>query len=56
MELCDDSETPENAGQDQVEKSLSFREVKGPDFISRLRGYVNIKGPNPLHKSEMRCT
>lgn len=25
----------------------SFRAVKGPDFVSRLRGYVNIKGPNP---------
>lgn len=24
-----------------------FRKVKGPDFVSRLRGYVNIKGPNP---------
>jgi hypothetical protein len=24
-----------------------FKEVKGPDFVSRLRGYVNIKGPNP---------
>jgi RyR domain-containing protein len=25
-----------------------FRAKKGPDFVSRLRGYVNIKGPNPL--------
>ncbi|HEY7545966.1 MAG TPA: RyR domain-containing protein, partial [Blastocatellia bacterium] len=24
-----------------------FRSVKGPDFVSRLRGFVNIKGPNP---------
>ncbi len=24
-----------------------FKEAKAPDFISRLRGYVNIKGPNP---------
>jgi hypothetical protein len=23
-----------------------FRAVKGPDFVSRLRGYVNIMGPN----------
>jgi len=23
-----------------------FIEVKGPDFVSRLRGFVNIKGPN----------
>ncbi len=26
-----------------------FIAVKGPDFVSRLRGYVNIKGPNPQH-------
>jgi len=24
-----------------------FRRVKGPDFVSRLKGYVNILGPNP---------
>jgi hypothetical protein len=24
----------------------NFREVKGPDFVSRLKGYVNILGPN----------
>ena len=23
-----------------------FKDAKGPDFISRLRGYVNILGPN----------
>jgi hypothetical protein len=25
-----------------------FREAKGPDFVSRLRGYVNVLGPNPV--------
>lgn len=25
---------------------VHFRSVKGPDFVSRLRGYVNIIGPN----------
>jgi hypothetical protein len=25
-----------------------FRKVKGPDFISRLKGYVNIMGPNQV--------
>lgn len=25
----------------------TFKDVKGPDFISRLRGFVNVKGPNP---------
>ncbi len=24
-----------------------FRDVKGTDFVSRLRGYVNVMGPNP---------
>ena len=28
------------------EKELEFKDAKGPDFISRLRGYVNILGPN----------
>jgi hypothetical protein len=25
-----------------------FRSAKGPDFVSRLRGYLNVKGPNPM--------
>jgi Predicted ATPase (AAA+ superfamily) len=24
-----------------------FKKVKGPDFVSRLKGYINIQGPNP---------
>lgn len=35
--------------QDAPEQKLSqreFRSAKGPDFVSRLRGYVNILGPN----------
>ena len=24
-----------------------FRDKKGPDFISRLRGHIDVKGPNP---------
>ena len=27
-------------------KRREFKNAKGPDFISRLRGYVNILGPN----------
>jgi hypothetical protein len=34
------------AGAD-TETAARFRAVKGPDFVSRLRGYVNILGPNP---------
>lgn len=29
------------------EDEENFRLAKGPDFVSRLRGYLNIKGPNP---------
>ncbi|WP_455538199.1 RyR domain-containing protein [Terrisporobacter sp.] len=28
----------------------SFKNAKGPDFVSRLRGYVNILGPNQTDK------
>lgn len=28
--------------------SKIFRDVKGPDFVSRLKGFVNILGPNPV--------
>lgn len=33
-----------------------FRQAKGPDFVSRLRGYVNIPGinPNPDHEADRR--
>jgi len=31
-----------------------FRAVKGPDFKSRLRGYVNIMGPNPVGNDPRR--
>ena len=35
------------------EKELEdFRNAKGPDFVSRLRGYVNILGPNPIDDSD----
>ena len=31
---------------DDPEKVAAFRAVKGPDFVSRLKGILNIKGPN----------
>jgi hypothetical protein len=31
---------------------IAFSESKGPDFISRLSGYVNVKGPNPIDLDE----
>lgn len=30
----------------------NFRAVKGPDFVSRLKGYVNILGPNPVPSTD----
>jgi RyR domain/ATPase family associated with various cellular activities (AAA) len=29
-----------------------FKAVKGPDFVSRLRGFVDILGPNPVAESD----
>ncbi|AHF08676.1 RyR domain-containing protein [Desulfitobacterium metallireducens] len=29
-----------------------FKKVKGPDFISRLKGYLNIQGPNPVNQED----
>jgi len=29
-----------------------FRKCKGPDFVSRLRGHIDILGPNPLNTSD----
>lgn len=34
------------------EESKEFRAVKGPDFVSRLRGFINIMGPNRQHKAD----
>jgi len=31
---------------------LPKKEIKGPDFISRLRGFVNIKGPDEIKGSD----
>ncbi|MEI7848617.1 MAG: ATP-binding protein, partial [Chloroflexota bacterium] len=33
-------------------RSQDFKDAKGPDFVSRLRGYVNILGANPPQKGE----
>ncbi|WP_405758922.1 hypothetical protein [Streptomyces sp. NBC_00073] len=36
----------------QKASSVSYKNAKGIDFISRLRGYVNVIGPNPEEGSE----
>ncbi len=33
---------------DKGRANTEFRNVKGPDFVSRLHGFLNIIGPNPL--------
>lgn len=30
------------------EEEAQFRKVKGTDFVSRLKGILNVKGPNPM--------
>jgi hypothetical protein len=32
-----------NRGMDET-----FRSAKGPDFVSRLKGFINVLGPNPV--------
>ena len=32
----------------QADGDEFFKGAKGPDFLSRHRGYVDIKGPNPV--------
>ena len=33
---------------DDEEANRTFKNIKGPDFVSRLKGILNIKGPNPV--------
>ena len=34
------------------EEQQKFKNVKGPDFVSRLRGTINVLGPNPKDESD----
>ncbi len=38
-------------GLDPDPEFKKFRDAKGPDFVSRLRGFVDILGPNPPQES-----
>lgn len=41
--------------KDEIEKKKflsEFKSAKGPDFVSRLRGYVNILGPNQTDEKD----
>jgi hypothetical protein len=37
---------------DEHEIFQAFKDVKGPDFISRLKGTINVLGPNPKDKND----
>jgi hypothetical protein len=47
---CDkpELEVSEKDKQNKEADKKAFKSAKGPDFVSRLRGYVNILGPNPV--------
>ena len=32
--------------------AAAFRAAKGPDFVSRLRGYVNVRGPDAVYPGD----
>lgn len=39
-------EITEDASTEEQERKLAFVQAKGPDFVSRLRGFINVLGPN----------
>ncbi|MDR1369916.1 MAG: AAA family ATPase [Dysgonamonadaceae bacterium] len=34
------------------EEQQKFKNIKGPDFVSRLRGTINVLGPNPVNAGD----
>ena len=44
---CADFQTFDRTRHPDAAVREEFRKVKGPDFVSRLRTHLNIKGPNP---------
>lgn len=47
----EEEEGPSYINQDTPAEK-EFKMAKGPDFVSRLRGYVDIKGPNPVSEDD----
>jgi hypothetical protein len=37
---------------DKPEEQQAFKNIKGPDFVSRLKGTINVLGPNPKDSSD----
>ncbi|KPU42826.1 RyR domain protein [Oxobacter pfennigii] len=48
-EFCGEDLTDET---EQKQFAKEFKSAKGPDFVSRLRGYVNILGPNQTDENQ----
>ncbi len=49
-------QTEEEQKQFLVNYNATFKDLKGPDFVSRLRGYLNVKGPNQIQDDDGNCT
>ena len=42
----DEPQTTGEAVKEDEDTKKAFRDAKGPDFVSRLRGHINVMGPN----------
>ena len=45
----------ESFAEQEAESDQDFIKAKGPDFLSRLRGFVNILGVNPANDKDFIC-
>jgi len=45
----------ESFAEQEYESDHEFIKAKGPDFLSRLRGFVNIMGVNPANDKDFIC-
>ena len=37
---------------DNTDEQKKFKDIKGPDFVSRLRGTINVLGPNQVNQDD----
>jgi hypothetical protein len=37
---------------EKPEEATAFKNIKGPDFVSRLKGTINVLGPNPKDEND----
>ncbi|UCH95881.1 MAG: AAA family ATPase [Candidatus Aminicenantes bacterium] len=52
-EFARESKTTTNEIREDLQRFIA---AKGPDFVSRLKGYVNILGPNPINRDDGQDT